>query len=627
MSCSANLRALHFRKMNQEYEGCFMKIRVADYIAGFLVEHDIRQIFSVVGGGAMHLNNAFALEGRLRKIYCHHEQACAIAAESYSRINNRMAAVCVTSGPGGTNALTGVLCAWQDSLPMIVISGQVRYDITVEHTGLDLRQFGEQEYYIVRSAAPMTKYAVMVSNARMIRYHLEQALYLATTGRRGPVWIDVPLNIQGQIIDTEELTSFTPPERPELNEVLLEQVSEELKRAERPVLIAGSGLRTAGALAAFTDLAKKLEIPVVCPTSTADYYVPEDSFYFGMFGIFGGRAGNFIVQNADLLVSFGARLSFKQIGFNYTVFSPHSRKVVIDADAEELKKPTMRIDVPVYSDVLDVVQALGARRELCDEPEKRAEWMSYCRFLKDHFSSRGAVPSTAHITAKRFCKELLWAAEKDAIVVLGNNTAAVSMLQHGIVKRGQRMFGNVNCGTMGYDLPATVGAAIAAAEAGDRQVICATGEGSFQMNLQELQTMAHNKLPVKLAVFNNNRYQAIVQTHRNFFGGVMAGCTNESGISFPSFEKLCDVYGFAFRRVERADELSQAVAWLLAQEGRALLELVQREEDPIEPKLSSKRLENGDMVSPSIDDLAPFLSQDEYESCQFTSYRDRRQQH
>lgn len=588
-----------------------MKVRVADYIAGYLADHGISQVFSVVGGGAMHLNNAFALEGRLRKIYCHHEQACAIAAESYSRIGNRVAAVCVTSGPGGTNALTGVLCAWQDSLPMLVISGQVRYDITVEHTGLDLRQFGEQEYYIVRSAAPMTKYAVMIRDAKTIRYHLDKALYLATTGRRGPVWLDVPLNVQGQLIETEELQGFTPPAPQGIEESVTDQILSEWQRARRPVLIAGSGLRTAGALERFAELARKLNAPVVCPTSTADYFVPEDPFYFGMFGIFGGRAGNFIVQNADLLVSFGARLSFKQIGFAYNDFSPLSRKVVIDADPDELKKPTLHIDLPICADVSDVVEAL--RKRSC--PETPESWLAYCRFLKERFGESAAA-DTPYITARRFCGELLTAADRNAVVVLGNNTAAVSMLQHGIVRRGQRMYGNVNCGTMGYDLPAAVGAA--AASGGE--VICATGEGSFQMNLQELQTMAHNDLPVKIVVFNNNRYQAIVQTHRNFFGGVMAGCTNESGISFPSFEGLCGVYGFAFRRIERADEIPDAVAWLLAQRGRALLELVQTEEDPIVPKLSSKRTADGGMVSPPIDDLAPFLSKEEYESCRYENF-------
>jgi acetolactate synthase-1/2/3 large subunit len=591
-----------------------MKMRVADFIASFLADNGIKQIFSVVGGGAMHLNNAFALEGRLNKIYNHHEQACVIAAESYSRINNQIAAVCVTSGPGGTNALTGVLCAWQDSLPLIVVSGQVRYDITVDSTGLDLRQFGEQEYYIVRSAAPMTKYAVMIDDAKTIKYHLAKALELATTGRRGPVWLDVPLNIQGQTIDTDDLLEYMPANHRAFETGKADRIVHELKQAKRPVLIAGSGMRTSGALGRFSSMAKDLKIPVVCPTSTVDYFVPEDRFYFGMFGTVGGRAGNFIVQNADLLVSFGARLSFKQIGFSFEGFSPNSRKVVVDADPEELKKPTIHIDVPVCADVSDIVECLS-EHDLSSDSEERNTWFEYCRYIKDKFAEP-ADEQVPYITAKQFCREFLSAADAGAVVVLGNNTAAVSMLQHGILKRGQRMYGNVNCGTMGYDLPAAIGAC--AAHGGE--VYCATGEGSFQMNLQELQTMAHNKLPVKIIVFNNNSYQAIVQTHINFFNGVMAGCTNDSGVSFPSFEKLSDVYGFAFKRIDRSESIASAVDWIISQKDRALLELVQSEPDPITPKLSSKRLENGDLVSPPIDDLAPFLSKEEYEQCQFVNF-------
>lgn len=591
-----------------------MKIRVADYIAGYLADYGITQVFSVVGGGAMHLNNAFALEQRLKKVYNHHEQACAIAAESYSRVNNKIAAVCVTSGPGGTNALTGVLCAWQDSLPLIVISGQVRYDITVDSTGLDLRQFGEQEYYIVRSVAPMTKYAVMVEDAKMIKYHLAKALELATTGRRGPVWIDVPLNIQGQMIDTDDLLEYMPKKRQTLETNQVDAVVRAIKSAKKPVFIAGSGLRTSGALDLFTSLVKDLEIPVVCPTSTVDYFVPDDAFYFGMFGTFGGRAGNFIVHNADLLVVLAARLSFKQIGFNSEGFSPDSRKVVVDADPEELKKPTITVDVPVCADVADIVRKLS-EYDLSDDSPERKNWFQYCNFLKDKFADSSYI-SKPYITAKQFSREFYRAAPNDTLVVLGNNTAAVTMLQHGISKRGQRMYGNVNCGTMGYDLPAAVGAAMASG----KEVYCATGDGSFQMNLQELQTMVHNNLPIKLIVFRNDQYQAIVQTHINFFDGVMAGCTNDSGISFPSFEKLADVYGFAFKKIECSDDISSAVNWILSQEGRALLELVQSEPDLITPKLSSKRLENGDMVSPPIDDLAPFLSREEYEQCQFDDF-------
>lgn len=591
-----------------------MKIRIADYIAHFLVENNITQLFSVVGGGAMHLNNAFGLEKRLNVIYNHHEQASAIAAESYSRINNKVAAVCVTSGPGGTNAITGVLCAWQDSLPMIVISGQVRYDITVDSTGLDLRQFGEQEYYITRSVSPMTKYAVMITDAKSVKYHLSKALHLATTGRRGPVWIDVPLDIQGQYIDTDELIEYIPELDNHIYESETNKIIKEIEAADKPVFIAGSGLRTSGALEKFKKLAEELNVPVICPTSTVDYYSKDEKNYFGMFGSFGGRVGNFIVQNADLIVSFGARLSFKQIGFNYESFSPKSKKIVIDADAEELKKPTVQIDYPIYADVADIISLLS-EKIISSKTEEKKQWMEYCSFLKNRFSSpdRNGCKS---ICAYDFSDKFFDKVDEKAICVLGNNTAAVSLLQCGIKKFGQRMYGNVNCGTMGYDLPAAIGAAIAA----ENTVFCLTGEGSLQMNLQELQTVVHYDLPVKIVIFNNNSYQAIVATQKNFFNGVFCGATNESGISFPSFEKLADCYGFPFKSVSEAEEIDSAIEWLLSVEGRAILEMVQNESDPIVPKLSSKKMDDGSIVSPPIDDLYPFLSKEDYEKCQFENY-------
>jgi len=591
-----------------------MKQRVADFIADYLVKNNITQIFSVVGGGAMHLNNAFAINNRLNVIYNHHEQASAISAESYSRIHNQMAAVCVTSGPGGTNTLTGLLCAWQDSMPMLVISGQVRYDITVESTGLDLRQFGEQEYYIVRSVEPMTKYAVMINDAKMIKYCLGKAIYLANTGRRGPCWIDVPLNIQGQIIETDDLQEYVPEVPAAIDDDNINAVIRAIQSAKKPVIIAGSGIRTSGSLNDFYKLADKLKLPIICPTSIVDLFSPSDEHYYGMFGTFGGRVGNFIVQNADLLIVLGCRLSFKQIGFNFQNFAVASKKIVVDIDSNELKKPTIKIDMPICADVADFIRILNKLDIDCKLDQKKV-WLSYCNFLKQNLGVEKRVKNDM-VNAYDFSDILYKKLKQNAIVVLGNNCAAVSMLQCGIKMRGQRLYGNVNCGTMGYDIPAAIGASIASGDT----VYCATGDGSFQMNLQELQTIAHNNLPIKIIIFNNNSYQAIVQTHINFFNGIFAGCTNASGISFPSFEKLAEVYNFPFQRASTNIELENAVNWLTQIEGRAMLELVQTQADPITPKLSSKKMPDGTMISPPIDDIAPFLPPDEYERCQYKNF-------
>jgi acetolactate synthase-1/2/3 large subunit len=593
-----------------------MKQRVADFIAAYLVEKGVTNVFSVVGGGAMHLNNAFAINKGLKCVYQHHEQACAIAAESYARITNRLAVVCVTSGPGGTNALTGVLCAWQDNQPLLVISGQVRSDITVDSTGLNLRQFGEQEYYIVRSAAPMTKYAEMVTNANDIKYHLDKALYLATSGRRGPCWIDVPLDIQGCNIETDSLREYIPESAPRRIDDAVTTILTELSNAERPVILAGSAIRSADCLGEFYELADNLKLPILCPTSVVDIMANDDPYYMGMFGVFGGRAGNFIIQNADTIVALGCRMSFKQIGFNFENFATNARNIiVVDIDADELKKPTLHINHPICADLKAVIQELNARRLV--NMLKKPAWMTYCHYVKNKFTSEYQKEREQEaISAYNFATILNSRLSASAIVVLGNNCAAVSMLQVGVTRRGQRLYGNVNCGTMGYDIPAAIGAAVAA----QRMVICATGDGSAQMNLQELQTIAHHQLPIKIVIFNNLSYQAIVNTQTNFFNGVLAGCTKDSGVSFPEFEKIAVAYDFAYRKIEYNREIDDAVDWLLKDSSPAILELLQTAPDPIKPKLSSKRLPNGNMISASLDDLAPFLSRTEYDACQYNNW-------
>jgi acetolactate synthase-1/2/3 large subunit len=597
-----------------------MKKRVADLIADFLADNGVTQVFSVVGGGAMHLNNAFGINDRLNVLYNHHEQGSAIAAEGYARVNNKIAAVCVTSGPGGTNALTGVLCAWQDSIPLLVISGQVRCDITVESTGLNLRQFGEQEYYITRSVEPMTKFAVMVSDAKLIKYYLGKALHLAQHGRKGPVWIDVPLDVQGQTIETDNLVEFVPESDEADGAFSLEtakQIVVELKNALRPVIVAGSSIRTSGTLTALHTLTDKLGIPVLCPTSTVDVFSPDRPNYFGMFGTIGSRTGNFIIQNADLILSLGTRLSFKQIGFNYQNFAVNAKKIVVDADAEELKKPTTKIDFPIHADVRDVIFALNSA-DTSGISDNKSKWLEYCNFLKSKKFPENERTDKKSISAYTFGEALFNKLDENAIAVLGNNCAAVSLLQGGIKKQGQRLFGNVNCGTMGYDLPAALGAAVASG----KEIYCLTGDGTFQMNIQELQTIVHNQLSVKIVIFNNNAYQAIAQTHTNFFGGVFAGCTPESGVSFPSFEKIAYAYGFPFKSIDNPAEVESTIDWLIDIDGKAILELVQTEFEPITPKLSSKKLDDGSIVSPPIDDLFPFLSKEEYESCQFENFEE-----
>jgi acetolactate synthase-1/2/3 large subunit len=585
-----------------------MKIKLADYIAKLLSAHGITNVFTVVGGGAMHLNNAFGQHKKLKCIYNHHEQASAIAAESFARIENKMAVACVTTGPGGTNTITGVLCAYLDNIPLLVISGQVRYATTVESSDLNLRQFGEQEYRIIESVKPMTKYAVMVKNPQDIKYHIERAIFEATNGRKGPCWIDVPLDVQASIIDESDLRSFKHEKTSSYNEENSKHILDKINRAERPVLIAGSAIRQAGCLDAFHTLAGKLNIPVICPTAISDYFHYNHPLYFGNFGVFGGRTGNFIVQNADLLIALGARMSFKQTGFNYKSFAPNAEKIIVDIDIEELKKNTIKIDFPVQADVSDVIQSLN--NLILEKVPRKSRWLNYCAMLENSFErlQKRQIISKA-VNPYFFASRLQEKLSNNAIIVLGNSCACTSISQYGISKKGQRLYTNVNCGTMGYDIPAAIGAAVASG----KPVICITGEGSFQMNIQELQTVFHNKLPIKFIVFNNNGYQAIFNTQMNFFNGFLSGCTPDSGISFPSFKKITSAYNIPFRKIKNHRDIDDALDWLLSLDSYGLCEVIQDNNQPIEPRIISKKLADGTMVSPPIDDLAPFLSPDEYE--------------
>lgn len=584
-----------------------MKIRVADYIANLLVENGITNVFSVVGGGAMHLNDAFGRHKNIECIYNHHEQASAIAAEGYARINNKMACVCVTTGPGGTNALTGVLCAWLDSIPMIVISGQTRYETTVESTGLKLRQFGEQEYNIIESVKPMTKYAVMVKEPQSIKYHIERAIYEATTGRKGPCWIDVPLDVQGSLLEDTHLLGYTPLKETISNKDICNVIYNKIINAKSPVIIVGSAVRQSGCLSAIYELVSKLNIPVLCPTSVADAFHISFPLYYGNFGVFGGRAGNFIIQNCDLMLSIGARMSFKQTGFNYSFFAPKAEKIVVDIDGEELRKNTLKIDIPVQADLVDIVTSLN--KLISEVLPIKTEWIDYCNRLKARFNT---MPEKAYssetVNPYYFAKKLQEKLPGDSIIVVGNSCACVSLLQMGILKKGQRIFGNINCGTMGYDIPAAIGASLASKSS----VICATGDGSFQMNIQELQTIVHNNLPVKFIVFNNDGYQAIVQTQKNFFSGVLSGCTEESGVSFPAFDKITAAYGIPYKKISCHNDIDDGIDWLMSLNSYGLCEIIQDNNQLIEPKVMSKKMPDGSIVSPPIDDLSPFLEQEEY---------------
>lgn len=590
-----------------------MKKRVADIIAEILIKHDITDLFSVVGGGAMFLNDAFGHNDKLHVIFNQHEQACAIAAEGYVRASGKMAAVCVTTGPGGINALNGVLGAFQDNYPMIVISGQVRYETTADSTGLPLRFMGEQEHNIVDTVKPLTKYAVMVKNVLDVRYEVEKAIYLAQEGRKGPCWVDVPLNIQGAVVEENDLREYVPEEKVYTwkKEVFLE----ELKKAKRPVILTGSAIRSTNYVDKFRQLAETMGIPVLAATYNADLLTWDHPCYYGNFGVIGGRAGNFIVQNADLVIGMGCRMAYRQIGFNFEAFSPSSRRMVIDVDENELKKPTLRIDIPICADIRNVIDDLIEETDFHNDIK---EWLNYCNVLKRKFPVYlDKFNHSERVNPYYFTKNLYSVLQDDAVIVLGNSSIAGHVLQMGIQKAAQRVINNMNCGSMGYDLPAAIGAA----QSLNKEITLITGDGSIMMNLQELMTAKHYDLPIKVFIFSNGGYRAIVRTQQNMFQGRFTGCTKQTGVEMPDFSKIAYAFDIPYFKISCHENLNSKLEEVYAVNGLVICEVLQDYDQAIEPRVMSRKLDDGTLVSPVIDDLFPFLDRNDYESMQFENFK------
>lgn len=602
-----------------------MKQKVSDYIADQMADAGICHVFTVTGGGAMHLNDSFGHHKRLECIYQHHEQACAMAAEAYARVKGKMAAVCVTTGPGATNAVTGVLGAWMDSIPMVVISGQARYETTVPGSGLRLRSMGVQECNIVPVVKSITKYAVMVTKPEEIRYHLERGLYLACHGRPGPVWLDIPLDIQGAWIDTQKLAGYDPNEDAgempaDLTDELVEQILEQIQNSHRPVLFPGNGVRLSGAMEEFRNLVQLLGIPVVTGPSSVDALPYAHPLYVGKSGSTGDRAGNFAVQNSDLFFSIGSRMGFGQTGFHYQSWARQAYTIICDIDEEELKKPNLHVNLPVHADAGALIRKITGilRRKGCDAGHpfwQGADWSSQCALWK----SRYPVVTAAHYREQEkgctniyaFYEELSKVMKEGETLVVSVGTARVAGTQAFRVKEGQRFITNPNTAAMGFCLPAATGASIALDKGA---VVCVTGEGSLQMNLQELQTIWHHQLPIKLFVINNQGYHSIRQTQQSYFGEPLVGVGPESGdLSFPSLKKLATAYGYAYDCCGQAKKLAQVLSRVLMSQGPVLCEIFVTKYQKTEPKAASKKLPDGRMVSAPLEDLAPFLPREELE--------------
>ena len=603
-----------------------MKQRLADYVADFLVAHGVTDCFSVVGGGAMHLNDALGHKEGLKVTYNHHEQACAIAAEAYARLDNRIAAVCVTTGPGGTNALTGVVGGWLDSIPMFIISGQVRYDTTaryaLQYTETPLRAMGDQEYDIVKSVEHMTKYAVMIEDPKQIRYALEKAWHLATTGRPGPVWIDIPVNYQGGYIETDELAGYDPQEDdanlpPAVDEDTIQTVIEKIKNAKRPVFHAGYGIRLSGGYEKFREVAEKLNIPIVTYWNAVDLIEDNNSLYCGRAGNMGDRPGNWAIQNADLILAVGTRISIRQVGYNWKTWARAAEVIMVDVDQAELKKPTLHVEMPIWADAKDFLTRLDA--ELPSKLRKTDDWNETCERWKKEYPA--VLPrqweengETANVYA--FVRYLSSQLPENSLTAVSNGACCVVGNQAYVIQKGSRMANNSAIASMGYGLPAAIGTCIGG---GRRTTICLEGDGSIMMNLQELQTVLTNKLPIKLFLINNSGYHSIRLTQNNLFHDhCKVGIGEESGdLSFPDFEKIAEAFGYPYYSAHSNAEMKQAVDTVLKTDGPVFCEIFTDTKQVWEPKSSTKRLEDGTLVSPPLEDLAPFLPREELKKQMF----------
>lgn len=716
-----------------------MKKRLADYIAEKLVEAGICRSFSVVGGGAMHLNDALGHNKGIQTLYQHHEQACAMAAESYARIHNVPALLCVTSGPGGTNTITGVLGAYLDSLPMIVLSGQVRHDNTARWSGRALRAMGDQEFDILQSVSCMCKYSEMLIDPYRVRYAIEKAIYLSQTGRPGPCWLDIPVDVQGCTIETEDLLGFDVSdfenggdgwekravenkhsefatalrkyfsdeeekkvllalyEKKENPHVLAEdlggqedhgftcwedflplakQVLEKIRESKRPIFYTGNGIRIAGAETMFLELSEKLGIPVVLGWNAPDIFPTKHPLNAGRPGGRGDRPGNLAVQNADCILSIGSRLNIRQVGYAFRDWAPEAYVMQNDIDKEEIAKPSVHCDLQLHGDAKALIRALlellkeekslplfkggegivraearkfirekAAETVLEEDKSERLTWLDTVRFYQANYPTilpEYRSEETAECNVYALVERLSERAEENQITAVGNGSPCVAGGQSYIIKKGTRFISQDGVASMGYGLPAGIGAYCAAVDFTkeeeerlkkspywqgkeesyppyqEKDIIVLTGDGSIQMNLQELQTIIHHKMPLKIFVINNGGYHSIRQTQNSFFGKPLVGIGVDSGmegegtdLSFPSLEKLAYAYGYPYVSIHSNKELSEGIEKTLQEEGPVLCEVFVSLTQQFLPKSGAKRDKEGNLFSPPLQDMDPFLPDEE----------------
>lgn len=586
-------------------------IKLSDFIAKYLSEkYNVTNFFMVSGGGAMHLNDSLG-HGIKSYIANHHEQACSIAAEGYARVNQELAVVNVTTGPGGLNCLNGVFGEWTDSVPVLYISGQVKYTTTMDSCKeIPLRQLGDQEVDIISVVKPLTKYAETVFEPNEIKYHIDKAIHEATTGRMGPVWLNIPMNVQGALIDEKNLKEFEVPKQSKNTDIKIDEVIQKLQNAKRPLIIAGHGIRLAKCENILDEFLKKINIPVVTTFNGFDLLDDENPNYVGRIGTIGQRAGNFALQNSDVILCLGTRNNIRQVSYNWENFGKNAFKIVVDIDKAELDKPLVKPDMPIHADLAAFIPMLIESGQSVKAPQN---WLDYCKKIKEKYSfekeeaykQKGNEP----INPYYFVRKLTENTKENDIFVMANGSACVCTFQVAKMKKNQRYILNSGNASMGFDLPAAIGANIAGK---GRRTICLAGDGSVMMNLQELETIAFNKLPIKIFVINNAGYSSIRQTQRNFFNGRMTGSGEDSGVGMPDFSKIAEAFGIKAVKIETAENIEEKIQKVLNYDDTIVCEVMVQKEYAFLPKLSARKLDDGTMISPSLEDMFPFIAREEY---------------
>ena len=592
-------------------------IKLSDYVMDFIASLKTGHVFLLPGGGAMHLVDSLGRNRALNHTCCLHEQAAVIAADAYAQARGTLGVALVTAGPGGTNAVTGVAASWIDSTPLLVISGQAKRRDLIGNSGV--RQKGIQETDIAAIVRPITKYVVTVMDPRSIRYHLEKAVFLATTGRPGPVWLDIPLDVQGAKINGKKLKGFKPPEPAKKERALAHnavlRAIELLNRAERPVILAGAGIRMAGALRDFRLLVSKLKVPVLATWRAADFLAEDHPLYFGRPGSIAGRGANFVQQNSDLIITLGARLDLPQVGHNYALFARGAKKVVVDVDRSEIGKLRMRIAVKAACDAKLFLSEFLANIAKVKQ-NSRSGWLSRCSGWKARYPSGGEGASPLKRTALVNTYALIDALSrlmngKDVLVPGSSGACAEVTMQAFRVSAGQRILNTPGLGSMGFGLPACIGACIAS---GGRRTVAVIGDGGLQHNIQEFETLRRLKLPVKIFVLNNNGYGSIRLMQARHFKRNYVCCDPSSGLTIPDIPKVAAAYGLKTYRINNSVRLAADVKKVLGMKGPVICEV--RVDPALEtaPRISSEVRPDGSIVSKPLEDLWPFLDREEFKA-------------